>query len=173
MWFGNIGRLHFQKNQTFLLDIFKEICKINENSCLLIGGQGEEEEKLKAKAKELEIEDKVKFLGMVDNVSEVLQAMDAFVFPSLFEGLAVVLIEAQASGLQVFASSDVMPKSAKMSKYFEFIPLLNDEKEWAEIIVNSCKNCETARDNRKNDIAENGFDIKVEAKKLENILLEK
>ena len=164
---GNIGRLHFQKNQAFLLEIFKEICNINENSYLLIGGQGEEEEKLKAKAKELGIEENVKFLGMVKNVQDVLQAMDAFVFPSLFEGLAVVLIEAQASGLNVFASKDVMPIQAKMSKYFRFISLFEDEKEWAKIIIDECNHCEVKRENRINDIAENGFDIKLEAKKLE------
>ncbi len=167
---GNIGRLHFQKNQIFLLEIFKEICNINENSFLLIGGQGEEEEKLKNKAKELEIEDKVKFLGAVDNVSEIMQAIDVFVFPSLFEGLAVSLIEAQAAGLQVFASSDVMPKEAKMSEYFEFISLLEDEKEWAKIIVDSYKNCNVARQDRRNEIAKKGFDIKIEAKKVEERL---
>lgn len=164
---GNVGRLHFQKNQIFLLDIFKEICEKNKDAYLLICGQGEEEEKLKSRAKELQIEDKVNFLGVIDNVEEVLQAMDALVMPSLFEGLAVILLEAQAASLKVFASKKVIPKLVKMSNDFEFISLEKDAEEWAEIIVNECNDKKDKREDRRNTIRKMGFDIEIEAKKMQ------
>lgn len=110
---GNIGRLHFQKNQTFLLKIFNEICENHKNTHLLIVGQGEEEENLKKEAKELGIIDKVSFLGVREDVSNIIQAMDIFIFPSLFEGLPVVLLEVQASGLLCFVSKDRNVKRCK------------------------------------------------------------
>ena len=164
---GNVGRLHFQKNQIFLLEIFKEICQKDKNAYLLICGQGEEEENLKNKAKELGIEDKVKFLGVIDNVEEVLQAMDALVMPSLFEGLAVILLEAQAASLKVFASKKVIPNLVKMSNDFEFISLEKDAEEWAEIIVNDCNDKKDKREDRRNTIRKMGFDIEIEAKKMQ------
>ncbi len=98
-----------------------------------------------------------------------MQAMDVFVFPSIFEGLAVALIEAQASGLLVFASDKAMPTTAKMSEDFEFISLGKDAEEWAKIIINNLEEA-NERENRRNNIRKMGFDIKLEAKKLEENL---
>ena len=78
--------MHFQKNQEFLIDIFYEINKINANTHLLLIGNGEDEEKIKAKVKELNLEDNVSFLGIRKDIKELMQTMDVFVFPSLFEG---------------------------------------------------------------------------------------
>jgi len=165
---GNVGRLHFQKNQLFLIDIFHEISKKIHNAKLLIVGQGEDESKLRKKVKTLGIEEKVIFLGIRNDVPNLLQAMDAFVFPSVFEGLGLALVEAQAVGLPTFASEKVIPRIVKMSKKFHFISLDKTAQEWAEIIVS-----ETQRKREQNEeniianIQKNGYDINFEVKKLE------
>ena len=92
--------------------------------------------------------------------------MDIFLFPSLFEGLAVSLIEAQAAGLNVFASDIKEIRKAKMSNNFELISLDKKEDEWAQIILDKIED-ENEREKRKNKIEECGFNIKCEAKKLE------
>ena len=97
---GNVGRFVSQKNHKYLLNVFKEILKINSNSILILIGNGPLEEKIKREVINLEIENKVTFLGKVDNPEYYYQAMDLFILPSLYEGLPVVGIEAQASGLQ-------------------------------------------------------------------------
>ena len=163
---GNVGRLHFQKNQEFLIDIFNEINKKIDNAKLLIIGQGEDEEKLKNKVKELGLDEKVGFLGVRYDIPNLLQAMDAFVFPSVFEGLGLALIEAQSSGLQTYASKDVIPNVVKMSEDFHFISLNEMPEEWAKIIL------ENRKDRNNNEVAninikKSGYDIGEETKKLE------
>lgn len=163
---GNVGRLHFQKNQEFLIDIFNEINKKIDNATLLIIGQGEDEEKLKNKVKQLELENKVQFFGVRKDVFELLQAMDIFVFPSKFEGLPLALLEAQASGIQVYASKDVIPSAVKMSNDFHFISLNNSPEEWAKIILENRK----SRNNNEEayaNIKKLGYDITEETRKLE------
>ena len=95
---GNTVRLCPQKNQSFLLDIFKEYIKLNPDTKLLIVGEGEDEEKLKSKADEYGISEKVIFTGARADINRLLQAMDIFVFPSLYEGLGISVLEAQARG---------------------------------------------------------------------------
>lgn len=163
---GNVGRLHFQKNQEFLIDIFCELSKKIDNATLMLVGQGEDEQKLKQKVKELNLENKVKFLGVRYDISNLLQVMDAFVFPSVFEGLGLALIEAQASGIQVYASKDVIPSSVKMTDELKFIELNNNPKEWADIIIDNKKERQSNSNVYKN-IAEAGYDIKMETKKIE------
>lgn len=163
---GNVGRLHFQKNQEFLIDIFNEINKKVNNAKLLIIGQGEDFSKLKEKVKQLNLEDKIQFLGVRYDIPQLLQAMDAFVFPSVFEGLGLALIEAQASGVQVYASKDVIPSIVKMSDDFHFISLNEEPKEWARIIVENRKN-RTANKKSCDNIRKAGYDIAEETKKLE------
>ena len=161
---GNIGRLHFQKNQIFLLKIFEEIYKKNKNAKLLIIGQGEDENLLKEECKKRNLQDKVMFLGVRNDIPQLLQAMDIFIFPSLFEGLPLTLLEAQVSGLPIYTSKDVIPENIKMSDNLEFISLEKNEKEWAEIIL---QKKEILRCSKDREIKEKGYDIKVEAKKIE------
>ena len=96
----NIGRFNTQKNQLFLLDIFAEIIKQNNNYQLFLVGQGELENRLKEKVKKLNLEKNVRFLGLRNDVPELLQAMDYFLFPSLHEGFSVAFVEAQTTGIQ-------------------------------------------------------------------------
>ncbi len=166
---GNVGRLHFQKNQTFLIDIFYEISKEEKNSILLLIGQGEDEQSLKNKIKELDLEEKVKILGSRNDVSKILQAMDIFVFPSIFEGWGIALIEAQAAGLKAFASSNVIPYETKMSDNFEFISLNESAKEWAKKIIEN-KNYDRVENMTQciKQIQEKGYDVKIEARKFQS-----
>ena len=161
---GNVGRLHSQKNQSFLLDVFKEVLKKRKDAVLLIVGQGPEEKMLKGKVKELKLTKSVKFLGVRDDISALFSAMDVFVFPSNYEGLGIVLIEAQASGLYCKASRFRIPEGAKLTELVDFISLDFGPRAWAERISKIDRNYE--RISRKDEITQKGFNIKTEAVKL-------
>lgn len=131
---GHVGRFTQQKNHDFLIDIFNEIHKINQNTKLLLIGTGIKENEIKEKVKSLNLQDSVIFEGFKTNVDEYMFAMDIFLFPSKFEGLGLVLIEAQATGLPCYTSKDVVPTEAKVSNLLEFISLADSSVEWAKII---------------------------------------
>lgn len=152
---GHVGRFVEQKNHKFLISIFKEYNEINKNSILLLVGEGILMNEIKEDTKRLGISSKVIFTGYKSNVNDYMQAMDVFVLPSKFEGLGLVLIEAQASGLPCFTSKDVVPNDAKVSDLLTFINLNNNAKEWAEYIYHSNLN----RKNVDEEIRNNGYDI--------------
>ena len=162
---GNVARFMKQKNHTFTLDLFKKIHDINKDSVLMLLGDGELLEEMKLKAKELGIENSVMFMGNVDNTNEMYQAMDLFLLPSLFEGLPVVGIEAQAAGLKCIMS-DTITKEVEITNNVEFISLNASIGKWVESILNK-KNYE--RKNMKDAIINAGYSISVEAKKLQKI----
>lgn len=129
--FGNIGRLNFQKNQVYLLDVFKVISVLYPNSLLFIIGDGELKESLLQYAKKLNIDDKVIFTGNIANANEYYSLFDCFLFPSKFEGLPYTLIEAQANGLPIIAS-DQITEEVNISKYINFMPITKSNLEnWA------------------------------------------
>ena len=163
--FGNVGRLHFQKNQEFALKVFSEYLKINKDATFLLVGDGEDKEKLEKLCVQYNISDKVKFLGVRNDIPELLQAMDIFLFPSVFEGFGLSLIEAQACKLIVFTSTNV-PIETKMSDNIYYLKLGN-EKEWAKEIAKKYKNYN--REKNKIYIKEKEFDIKENAKKIEKL----
>jgi glycosyltransferase involved in cell wall biosynthesis len=167
---GNVGRLHFQKNQTFLLDIFAEVLALEPCADLVLVGQGEDLENLKEKAHSLGITEHVHFMGVQYDVAGWLSAFDLFLFPSLFEGLSVVALEAQANGLPVLASSGVIPEEVRMNENFQFFSLERSAKEWAKKVLEmrACGRLEAA-DVKDNFIRE-GYDINAEAEKLERSL---
>lgn len=162
--FGNVGRLHFQKNQAFALRVFSKYLKCNSNAVFLLIGDGEDKDKLLKLAKELSISDKVFFLGVRDDVAQLLQAIDILLFPSLFEGLSLSLIEAQASKTLVFTSTNVSSET-KMSDSIFYIDLANED-EWINQIV--IQNKKYKRPKATDEIKDRGFDINQEAKKIEN-----
>lgn len=168
---GNVGRFHFQKNHTFIVDIYEQVFKRIPNSQLLLIGVGEDEEKIKNLVKEKNIQNNVKFLGSRSDVNNLLQAMDIFLFPSVFEGLPVTLIEAQASGLKIFASSDNIPEDVKIDdENFEFISLNKSAEYWSNEIIKGYKQIKD-RPNNYNLIKKAGYDIKEEVKKMENFFI--
>lgn len=162
---GHIGRFVAQKNHTFLIDIFNEVHKKNEKSILLLIGKGPLQEEIKEKVKRLSLENSVKFLGQRSDVNELYQAMDVFVLPSLYEGLPVVGVEAQATGLLCELSDD-MTKETKVLNTTRFISLDESSREWAKIILLDYN--AYLRMNTKNEITKNNFNIKEEVVKLEN-----
>lgn len=128
---GNIGRFVQTKNHSFLIDIFKEIHEQNSNSILIMVGQGPLMKEIQEKAKNMGLSDQVKFLGQIDNVNELYQAFDVFILPSLYEGLGMVLIEAEASGLKCITSLTV-PKEVGLVKDHVIFKELTNPEAWAE-----------------------------------------
>ena len=165
---GHLGRFVAQKNHTFLIDIFNEIHKKNNNSILLLAGQGPLEEEIKNKVKDLNLDDSVKFLGQRNDANELYQAFDVFLLPSLYEGLPVVGVEAQATGLLCYLSDD-MTKETKVLDITKFMSLNNTPEEWAKNILKDVKKYKRI-DTSKEMTAKN-FNIKEEAKKLEEYYL--
>ena len=166
---GHVGRFTTPKNHTFLIDIFYEMTKQNKKVKLIMVGIGEKEKEIKRKVKELKIEDKVIFAGFRNDVNEIMQAMDIFLLPSLYEGLGIVLIEAQASGLPSFTSDKVVPQEAKISKLLHYISLEKTPKQWATKILESS----LERIDIKKEMQKKGYLIEQTAKYLEKFYLGK
>lgn len=130
---GNVGRLCYQKNQNFLLDVFAEVCKYRKDALLLLVGEGPDEDFLREKAIKLGIEDFVFFYGVTSQVEQLYWAMDCFAFPSWFEGLGIVMIEAQASGLPIICSENI-PNEAILTDNCVRLGV-GKTKEWASEIL--------------------------------------
>lgn len=137
--YSHVARVDYQKNQFFLLDVFKEICSINSNSLLLVCGGGAGLDELIHYARKLGIDSKVKFLGKVVDTDTIYSASDYFLLPSRFEGFSVTLVEAQTSGLKCIISNKV-PTDEKIDELITSISLREDASTWAKIIVGISKN---------------------------------
>lgn len=153
---GHVGRFDNAKNQIFLVNIFNELQNYNENSKLILVGNGKNFELVKEKVKFLDLENKVIMTGVRDDVNEILQTFDMFVFPSIYEGLPVSVIEAQASGLKCLLS-DTVTKEVDITGNVEFMSLEKSPKEWAEKIVSMLP---YERKNTQQKIIDAGYDIK-------------
>lgn len=161
--YGHVGRFDKQKNHDFLINLFYEIQK-KQDAVLLLVGTGILEDEIKQKVKQLKIENKVLFLGFRDDVNKLLNCMDIFLFPSLYEGLGIVVIEAQTSGLPTFVSNGI-PDEANISNNFHKINTF-DIKEWTKQIANTKSK---DRNNEYKNTIKKGFDIKNTSKQLEQI----
>ena len=166
---GNVGKLNEQKNHTFLLKVLNCLIKIGNDVCLLLIGGGHLEAQLKEECKSLGIEDRVIFAGMVDNAADYFQAMDIFVFPSLWEGLPLSALEAQASGLPCIISSNVS-KNVQCTNNVFFMDLSDGADVWAEKVIEVSKAVNDRFKSYKK-IKGSIYDIQEEAKKLRNIYL--
>lgn len=160
---GHIGRFVEQKNHSFLIDIFKEISNKKVNSKLILIGQGKLEDVIKEKVKMLNLTGKVEFIGQVLNTNEMYQAFDAFVLPSLYEGLPVVGIEAQASGVSCFFSDNITSEAKILENVF-FLSNKESPEVWANGIISKSKK---KREDTISEMTKRNFNINVEAKKLE------
>lgn len=168
---GNVGRLHEQKNQSFLIDLFSKLVETKKNSKLLIVGKGPLEDELKRKVNDLKLDDKVLFLGNRSDMDRIYQAMDVFVLPSLFEGLGIVAIEAQAAGLPVISSTGVA-KEANVTPNIIKIDLSAPIDDWVNEIINF-KIVDKDNDVILNDIKKSGYDIEENAKIMQEFYIEK
>lgn len=164
---GHIGRFVEQKNHRFLIDIFNEVHKQNNDSLLILVGQGPLMEEIKEKVKNLGLEDYVKFLGQRNDVNELYQVFDVFCLPSLYEGLPVVGIEAQAIGLLCVLSDD-MTKETKVLNETKFLSLKQSADIWAKIILNK-QLMLLNKNNTTKKMSAVGYDINIESFKLEKI----
>ena len=159
---GFVGRLHYQKNPYRMLEIFAEVLKKQDNAHLLIVGDGEEREGMIQTCRELNILPYVHFVGRVTNVHEMMMAIDVFLFPSLFEGLGIVAIEAQATDLPCVVSENVPVPD--LTRKLSVCQLEDDNEVWVKSILNQAKN---KRSDTSFQIREGGYDIAYEAVKLE------
>lgn len=165
---GHVGRFNPQKNHEFLIDIFNEVYKKNKNVVLLLVGDGYLKEKIEDKVKKLQLEDSVRFLGVREDIPELMQAMDLFLFPSQFEGLAVVMVEAQAAGLKVITSTGVTTES-NITNNVNFIDLNKGPQYWADIVINS----DFRRKDYTKQIINKGYDSSNNVKWLSNFYMKK
>ena len=164
---GNIGRLTKTKNQEFLIDIFKELKNKKVNSKLMIVGEGKYYDELIKRVKKYKLEEDIIFTGSRNDVQDIINVFDVFVFPSQYEGLGIVLIEAQCNGMQCFAS-DTVPKTAKVTENLHYISLKNNAKYWTEKIIEEYNACPKRDINAINEVRKNGYDIKLTTKFLED-----
>ena len=165
---GHVGRFNQPKNHPFLLDIFAVLLKKEPNAILLLVGGGEDMPKIQAKAHTLGIAEHVRFLGVRSDVADLMQAMDVFVFPSLYEGLPVTMVEAQAAGLPCIISDKVPPECILTEGLVDVLPLSAEPEIWAAKILEK-KNL--PRTDRRNEIAAHGFDITTETVKLQEFYI--
>ena len=165
---GHVGRFSPQKNHPFLLDIFAALLKKESNAVLLLVGGGEGMSKVQEKVQELGIAEHVRFLGVRSDVADLMQAMDMFVLPSLYEGLPVTMVEAQAAGLPCIISDKVPPECILTEGLVDVMPLSASPGAWAEKIL--AKRA-IPRTDRRAEIAAHGFDITTEAVKLQEFYL--
>lgn len=119
---GHVGRFAYQKNHEYLIRIIENVKTINPNTCLLLIGEGPDENRIHELVKEKKLENSVIFYGTTNRVNDLFQAMDVFILPSHFEGLPIVGVEAQASGLPVLFS-DKITREAKITDNVEFIDI--------------------------------------------------
>ena len=160
---GHVGRFVKVKNHSFIIDVFNSLHRENNNYKLLLIGQGPMENEIKSKVYNLNIQDSVIFLGQISNVNEYYQAMDIMIFPSLYEGLGLACIEAQAASLPLIVSTNV-PNAVKVSDKIRFLELNQTIETWQNEIK---KINITNRETNINSIKDAGYDIKTEAYKLE------
>jgi glycosyltransferase involved in cell wall biosynthesis len=165
---GHIGRFMEAKNHKFLIDIFKVIHEKYSDSKLMLVGDGKLKKLIKNKVQKLGLQNDVIFTGIRSDIPELLSAMDVFCFPSVFEGLGIVAVEAQASGLHTICS-DKVPKEANVTELAEFISLAKSAEEWANIIL---KYRTYERTDTFSDIYDAGYDIKQTARWLQNFYIE-
>lgn len=165
---GHVGRFSYEKNHKFIIEIFEEIKKDFSNSKLLLIGDGELKPEIEDIVKRKNIQNYVIFTGNVSDVYDYMQVMDIFLFPSLFEGLGIVGIEAQAMGIPVIAS-EAVPKQLQLTENVEFISLEN-KNDWINTI-NKYINVKDHKVDNSNIIKEQGYDICDTGKTIREIYL--
>lgn len=165
---GHVGRFEKQKNHKFLIKIFKEILSKYKKARLIMLGTGSTKEYIIQQCED--IKENVLFIEPNPNTDLLYSGIDAFVFPSLYEGLGMALIEAQTCGLYCYASSDVIPEMVKISDKLKFVSLNDSEREWAKIILNDIN---LLKSRKSGEIVNNPFDIKGVVQCLSRLYLEK
>ena len=166
---GHIGRFNLQKNHQFLIDAFYEFQKNKTDAILVLIGDGELRKEIERKVSSLNMEDKVQFLGVRDDVDKLYQALDLFVFPSLFEGLPVVLVETQAADLPCIIS-DTITNEVVINDNVTVLDLDSGSTVWASKIE-KIYSSNIERKDTSMMLTQAGYNIVDVAKRLENFYL--
>lgn len=162
---GHVGRFDQAKNHEFLIELLRRLVKTNENYKLMLVGDGVKMSVVKSLVKDKKLENHVIFVGSVNDTYRYYNAFDLFVFPSIYEGLGMSLIEAQANGLACFASSNV-PLESKITENVQYLNLTNFD-DWVKKILNANKVRNSV------DLNNSKYNIKTVVNKLKNIYGEK
>jgi glycosyltransferase involved in cell wall biosynthesis len=165
---GHVGRFHSSKNHEFIIDVFKEMYDLNKNFSLLLVGDGELRHLIEKKIARLNLSGNVILVGSSSKVNELLQAFDVFMFPSLYEGLGISVIEAQAAGLPCIVS-DKVPSEAIITDLVSTLPISALKQDWVNELSRLIK-VSKRRDTYKN-IINNGYDIQESSQWLTNFYL--
>lgn len=153
---GHVGLFNNMKNQAFLVDILDCYKKHNPNAVLVLIGGGELRQSIQEKVLQMGLADSVLFLGARDNVNELLNMFDYFVFPSFFEGFGIAPVEAQVNGLPTLASKDRLPANVQINENFKFVALEDGPEKWCEGLMKlPPQRCASAMENAQNA----GFDL--------------
>lgn len=164
---GHVGRFHEAKNHLFLLDVFYMYNKRHSNAKLLLVGDGELRKVIENRINELGLCRSVIMTGAKNDVNRLLSAMDYFLFPSIWEGLPVAVVEAQAAGLPCFVSSTVT-KDVAVSSLVKYLTI----KDGVECWVDEIENTPLTKTDVSSQISEAGFDMKETSKELSNFYKE-
>lgn len=161
---GHIGRFNVQKNHEKLITIYEEISKQRKDVVLVLIGDGELQGKIQKMVKEKELD--VRFIGLSDEIYKWLQAMDVLIFPSLFEGLPVAVVEAQAAGLSCILSDTISPMTA-ITNLVKFVELKADDSVWAkEVLSLKARDRKQEREMIADKIKKHHFDIRENCKEV-------
>ena len=156
---GHVGRFAVQKNHRFLVEIFKELVQLRPDARLLLAGEGILEEEIRQLVHTYGLDEHVQFLGIRRDVAQLMNAFDVFLLPSFFEGLPVVGVEAQATGLPVVTSTGVTPE-LPLPDLAQYIPLDESPRAWAEQVIAAA---DQPRRNTTQEIIDCGYDVQVAA----------
>lgn len=162
---GHVGRFVYQKNHAFLLDIFLETHRRNDSAVLMLVGAGELEQAIKNKTESLGLKKSVLFLGTRTDVASLMQAMDVFIFPSHYEGLGMVAIEAQVAGLPAIVS-EAVPREANITNLLEYCQLSQPASVWAEKALVQGGRKDYIRERQDDQLRRAGYDIETAAREL-------
>lgn len=165
--YGFIGRYMPQKNPIFIIDIFNEIQKRQDNAKLILIGFGGLEEQMIKRVEEYGIQEKVVNLGRREDINQFYNAFDAFLLPSLYEGLPVVGLESQSCGLPIFFSTEITSE-AKVCDLAHYMSLKEPVSKWAETIISIVEKNIPIRCTHSEDIIKAGFDSHSESLRLQN-----
>lgn len=165
---GHVGNFLYQKNHEYLLKVFKEVINRNPKAVLMLVGDGKLEAEIKSLINRLGIQDSVLMLGKRSDTAELMQAMDVFVFPSRFEGLPVVLVEAQSAGLKCIISNAIT-KECQITGEVEYLDLSEEIDKWVDKILMIKSGYQ--RNIAFEKVRKSKFNIKNETKKLEEIYI--
>jgi glycosyltransferase involved in cell wall biosynthesis len=166
----HVGRFNRQKNHDFLIDIFSEIHKKDQSAVLLLAGDGELRAQIEDKVNRLHLQKNIFFLGIRDNINFLLMASDTLLFPSLYEGLSVVLVEAQASGIRCVMTNTLAKETIINKNRVELLSLNQSAEEWANAVLNRQSNYD--RSSAVYVLREAGWDVRDNANWLQKYYLD-